>query len=104
MTFELEDFLKAPSVENLETLRVRDLVDVCKHFNLYVRKDARKHELYNQLVRYMVNNEILDESALDSLKEDVNANLIRIRELELQREREKEENELKMRELEIQRV
>lgn len=101
MTFDVREFVQSPSVEILLELRKCDLLKVAEYFKISVRVSMRKNEIRNEIIKYMVENDMFDMSALNHVEDTGNvwhehAHMIRLKELEL-------ENEFRMRELEIQR-
>ncbi|XP_069976068.1 uncharacterized protein [Penaeus vannamei] len=101
MTFDVNEFVQSPSVEILNELRKCDLLKVAEYFKISVRVGLRKNEIRNEIIKYMVERDMLDMSALTHVEDTGNAwhehaHMIRLKELEL-------ENEFRMRELEIQR-
>jgi len=108
MPFDVEQFFGAPTVEALMDLRKTDLIKVAEKIDFSVRRGSFKFQIRNELIKYMVDDGLLDDSALEYVEND--SDMVRIKELELQNEyrmRELEvrqrENECRMRELDIER-
>ena len=94
MAFRLEDFLSNPSQEILKNLRKPKLLEISKHYKLEVQTSMLKSEISNILVSYLVNEDILPETAMELVK-TVKSDVLRLRELELQ---------FKLKELELKRA
>jgi len=108
MPFDMEQFFESPTVEALMDLRKTDLIKVAEKIEFSVRRSSFKFQIRNELIKYMVDDGLLDDSALEYVEND--SDMVRIKELELQNEyrmRELEvrqrENECRMRELDIER-
>ena len=104
MSFTPESFMENPSQESLESLRKVDLLNLAEHLQLTsVRTHMRKHEIRNIIVNYLVDNNLLDKSALSLLVEPESAIDSKQVELELARlefEKCRMENERIEREME----
>ncbi|XP_061190377.1 uncharacterized protein LOC133198276 [Saccostrea echinata] len=108
MVFNLEEFLKAPDARLLETLRTDELFEVVTKFHLNVKRSARKIEIRNAVVQYLVLKNILDDSALSLVvdlkhSEIENRNFeyeLEFKKLEIEQERERREFERERREYE----
>ncbi|XP_069983360.1 uncharacterized protein [Penaeus vannamei] len=108
MPFDVEQFFESPTVEALMDLRKTDLIKVAEKIEFSVRRGSFKFQIRNELIKYMVDDGLLEDSALEYVEND--SDMVRIKELELQNEyrmRELEvrqrENECRMRELDIER-
>ncbi|XP_062610561.1 uncharacterized protein LOC134272333, partial [Saccostrea cucullata] len=108
MVFNLEDFLNAPDARLLQTLKKDELFEFVSKFHLNVKRSARKIEIKNVVVQYLVQRGILDDSAL-SLVEDLKSSEIEKRnfeyelefkKLEIEQERERQAFEREKREYE----
>ena len=65
MSFDLQAFITAPSQELLIMAKKSDLLDIATHYELTtVNKSMLKQEIKNILAQFLVDNEILDFSAL----------------------------------------
>ena len=88
MVFEAEEFMKDPSQEMLRNLKKDDLFLLAKHLELPIRHYQTKQEIKNIVVRFLVENALLDEKALELVVE-VKSDAGRLKELEmLTREKE----------------
>ena len=99
MSFDLQAFIAAPSQELLNLAKKSDLLDIAAHYKLTtVNKSMLKQEIKNILVQFLVNNEILDFSALSLvLRTQIG---LQMRELEIQKQIEFEK--LKQEKLKIE--
>ena len=65
MSFDLQTFIAAPSLELLNLVKKADLLDIAAHYELTsVNKSMLKQEIKNILVQFSVDKEIPDSSAL----------------------------------------
>ena len=68
MSVKLENFVAAPSTELLNLAKKTDLLNIADHYALTsVKPSMLKHEIKNILIRFLVDEEILDPSALSSV-------------------------------------
>ena len=68
MSFKLENFIAAPSMELLNLAKKTDLLNIADHYTLTSVKPSKlKHEIKNLLIKFFVDEEILDPSALSSI-------------------------------------
>ena len=68
MSFKLENFVAAPSMELLNLAKKTDLLSIADHYALTsVKSSMLKHEIKNILIKFLVDAEILDPSALSSV-------------------------------------
>ena len=85
MSFKLENFVAAPSMELLNLVKKTDLLNIADHYALTsVKPSMLKHEIKNILIKFLVDEEILDPSALSSIL--VTQTDLQLRELEVQRQ------------------
>ena len=60
MSFDLGNFIAAPSQELLDSAKKTDLLDIADHYGLpNVKKTMLKHEIKNILIQFFVDEEIL---------------------------------------------
>ena len=65
MSLKLENFLAAPSMEMLNLAKKTDLLNIADHYALTsVKPSMLKHEIKNILIKFLVDEEILEPSAL----------------------------------------
>ena len=85
MSFKLEIFVAAPSMELLNLAKKTDLLNIADHYALTsVKPSMLKHEIKNILIKFLVDEEILDPSALSSIL--ITQTDLQLRELEIQRQ------------------
>ena len=85
MSFKLENFVAAPSMELLNLAKKTDLLCIADHYALTsVKPSILKHEIKNLLIKFLVDEEILDPSALSSIL--ITQTDLQLRELEIQRQ------------------
>ena len=85
MSFKLEKFVAAPSMELLNLAKKTDLLSIADHYALTsVKRAMLKHEIKNLLIKFLVDEEILDLSALSSIL--ITQTDLQLQELEIQRQ------------------
>ena len=85
MSFKLENFVAAPSLELLNLAKKTDLLSIADHYALTsVKPSMLKHEIKNLFIKFLVDEEILDPSALSSIL--VTQTDLQLRELEIKRQ------------------
>ena len=68
MLFKLKNFVAAPSMELLNVAKKTDLLNIADHYAMTsVKPSMLKHEMKNILIKFLVDEEILDLSALSSV-------------------------------------
>ena len=93
MSFDLGNFIAAPSQELLDSAKKTDLLDIADHYGLpNVKKTMLKHEIKNILIQFFVDEEIFDSSA--TLQILVTQTDLQLRELEIKRQLEIEKLKL----------
>ena len=85
MSFKLENFVAVPFMELLNLAKKTDLLNIADHYALTsVKPSMLKLELKNIFIKFLVDEEILDPSALSSIL--VTQIDLQLRELEVQRQ------------------
>ena len=85
MSFKLENFVAVPSMELLNRAKKTDLVNIADYFALTsVNSIMLEHEIKNILIKFLVDEEILDPSALSSVL--ITQTDLQLRKLEIQRQ------------------
>ena len=95
---QVEDFVSEPTIDKLIKLKREHLISLMSHYDLVVDKSKRKAQIRDVLIRHMVENDILNDNALEYISKDEKSEALRIREMELQHEKE-----MRLRELEYER-
>ena len=89
MSFTLENLIAVPSMELLNLAKKTDLLNIADHYALSsVKPSMLKHEIKNILIKFLVDEEILDLSVLSPVL--VTQTDVQMRELEVQRQTELE--------------
>ena len=102
MSFKLENFVAAPSMELLNLAKKTDLLNIADHYALTsVKPSMLKHEIKNILIKFLVDEEILDPSALSSIL--ITQTDLQLRELEVQRHIQLEKLRLEQEERKLER-
>ena len=85
MSFDLGNFIAAPSQELLNSAKKTDLLDIADHYGLpNVKKTMLKHEIKNILIQFFVDEEIFDSLATSQIL--VTQTDLQLRELEIKRQ------------------
>ena len=101
MLFDLQAFIAAPSQELLNLAKKSDLLDIAAHYELTsVNKSMLKQDIKNILVRFLVDKDLLDSSALPLVL--VTQTGLQMRELEIQKQIELEKIRLEQEKLRIE--
>ena len=70
MTFDVETFVALPTQEKLTSLKKDELLLIAKHYKLQdIKRLMRKADIYNNLLRHFVEQEIFEDSMLEFLEE-----------------------------------
>ena len=102
MSFKLENFVAAPSMELLNLAKKTDLLNIADHYALTsVKPSMLKHEIKNILIKFLVDEELLDPSALSSIL--ITQTDLQLRELEVQRQIQVEKLRLEQEERKLER-
>ena len=102
MSFKLENFVAAPSMELLNLAKKTDLLNIADYYALTsVKPSMLKHEIKNILIKFLVDEEILDPSALSSIL--ITQTDLQLRELEVQRQIQLEKLRLEQEERKLER-
>ena len=102
MSFKLENFVAAPSMELLNLAKKTDLLNITDYYALTsVKPSMLKHEIKNILIKFLVDEEILDPSALSSIH--ITQTDLQLRELEVQQQIQLEKFRLEQEERKLER-
>ena len=91
---QVEDFVSEPTIDKLIKLKREHLISLMSHYDLVVNKSKRKAQIRDVLIRHMVENDILNDNALEYISKDEKSEALRIRKMELQHEKEMRLTEL----------
>ena len=107
MAFEVEGFLKSPSLEVLNSLKKSDLKLLSDHFEIITKSSMRKHEIKKLVLEHMVDENMLDESCLEEFQADKSdtsdSSEVLLKQLELDFREKERQWEQKLKDLEIQK-
>ena len=68
MSFKLENFFASPSMELFNLAKMTDLLNIADHYALIsVKPFMLKHEIRTIFIKFLVDEEILNPSALSSV-------------------------------------
>ena len=99
MSFDLHDFIAAPLQELLNLAKKSDLLEIAAHYGLTsVNTSMLKQEIKNIVVQFLVDQEILDSSALSQMRELEIQKQIELEKLRLEQEKLKMEMEERVKE------
>ena len=102
MSFKPENFVAAPIMELLNLAKKTDLLDSPDHYALTsVKPSMLKHEIKNILIKFLVDEEILDPPAFSSIL--ITQTDLQLRELEIQRQIQLEKLKLEQEERKLER-
>ena len=102
MSFKLENFVAAPSMELLNLAKKTDLLNIAGHYALTsVKPSMLKHEISIILIKFLVDVEILDPSALYSIL--ITQADLQLRELKIQRQIQLKKIKLEQEERKLER-
>ena len=102
MSFKLENFVAGPSMELLYLSKKTDLLNIAGHYALTsVKPCMLKHEIKNILIKFLVDEEIIDPSALSSIL--ITQTDLQLRKLEVQRQIQLEKLRLEQEERKLER-
>ena len=95
---QVEDFVSEPTIEKLLKLKREHLISLMSHYGLVVDKSKRKAQIRDVLIRHMVENDILNDDALEDISKDEMSETLRLKEMELEHQKE-----MRLRELDYER-
>ena len=95
----MEQFYAEPTLEALNSLKKKDLIDAAKHYNLEGNESLSKAELKNFMLDYLVEEELIAEP--ESTDELRGQQLLELKRLEFQEREWERENQFKLKELEL---
>ena len=62
---QVEDFVSELTIDKLLKLKRKHLISLMSHYGLVVDKSKRKAQIRDVLIRHMVENDILNDDALE---------------------------------------
>ena len=104
---DLKAFVEAPSLENLETLKKAELIEVCKLLEVEaeIKRSFRKDQLKHIIIDHLVDNDMLSGEALQKYPSlDVESpGLSELKHLEVEKEIRLAEKELEKVQIQVQK-
>ena len=99
----MEEFICKPSVELLQTAKIRkaDWIELASHYGVVIKSYWKKLEVKNAVIRNLVDQEVLHESALTLCEAEAGSDDKAVRRLELEVERERLRDREKEREFQL---
>ena len=85
--FDLQDFVKNPTVDNLGDLRKDDWCSLASYYKVPIKSYWKKSKIRSEVVNALVEQKVLDDSAYDLCEEE--ESLVELKKLEMQ-EKERE--------------
>ena len=95
----MERFYEEPTLEALNLLKKKELIDAARHYRLEVTEPLSKAELKKLVLDYLVEEELIAET--DVTDELRGQQLLELKHLEFQERERKSENHFKLKELEL---
>ena len=102
MNSKVERFMENSPSEELLALKRIELIDLAGHLGVSIKTYFKKHQILDEVIVNLVDNEILEEKAMEYVSKEEGSEGMKINQMELQFEREKQEKEMQLREKEIQ--
>ena len=101
-TFNLETFVKEPTLRIINVLKKSQLLEVANYYTLEVNNSKKKSEIKQVLIDHLIDEEIIPEDDMDQTSANVtDENTLELRRLEIQDREKERECQLKLKELEI---
>ena len=95
----IEKFYMGPTLEVLNLLKKKELIEAAKHFDLEVNESVLKAKLKKLVLDYLVEEELMAEpESTDELRGE---QLLELKRLEFQERERERENQVKLKELEL---
>ena len=99
----MEKFYMEPTLEFLNLLKKKELIDAAKHFDLKVNESVSKAELRKLVLGYLVEEELMSGLWTWVYKQTEGEKLLEIKRLKFQEWEHKRENQVKLKELELKK-
>ena len=97
----MESFYIEPTLEILNSLKKKELLDAAKHYKLEVTDSASKAKVKKLVLDYLVEEEWIAEPETVSTDELRGQQLLELKRLEFQEQERERESQLKLKELEL---
>jgi hypothetical protein len=81
--FNVEEFLQSPSWEEIDKLKKNELLEIATYFKAGAMPSMRKQEIKNVVIQTLVDEEALEESALQHIVHADKSEAFKLKELEL---------------------
>ena len=65
MTSKVETFMENPSLEELSALKRIEWIDLAGHLGVSIKKYFKKQQILDEIIVNLVDNEILEEEAME---------------------------------------
>ena len=103
MSFNLEEFISSPTVEEINTLRKTDLLTIAQHYKLGATSATTKAQVKQMILQYFVDEEIFPDSTIVSAEQGMmtEEELLELKHLEFQEKEKEREAQLRLKELEL---
>ena len=103
MSFNLEEFISSPTVEEINTLRKTDLLTIAQHYKLGATSATTKAQVKQMILQYFVDEEIFPDSTIVSAEQGTmtGEELLELKRLEFQEKEKEREAQLRLKELEL---
>ena len=71
------------------------MIDLAGHLGVSIKKYFKKQQILDEIIAHLVNNEMLEEEAMEYVSKEEVSEAIKIKQMELELQREIEERERK---------
>ena len=102
MSFNLEEFISSPTVEEINTLCKTDLLTIAQHYKLGTTSATTKAQVKQMILQYFVDEEIFPDNTIVSAEQGTmtGEELLELKRLEFQEKEKEREAQLRLKELE----
>ena len=103
MSFNLEEFIESPTVEEINILRKTDLLTIAQHYKLGATSAMTKGQVKQMVMQYFVDEEIFPESTMVLAEQGtmIGEELLEFKRHEFQEKEKEIEAQLKFKEMEL---
>ena len=102
MPSKVATIIENPSLKELLTLKRIELIDLASHLGVSIQKYLKKQQILDEVIVNLVDNEMLEEEAMEYISKKEVSEAIKIKQMKLEMqkeiEREKQEKEMQIRE------